>query len=93
MRRDEGPASTPGGWWKLFSLTFGAGVVAVFLYEMVGLVRVFFGERGAQKGAVGAILFMILVTVFAVVGIGGGLARALWRQQRRDSADSPGRDE
>lgn len=62
------------------ALLVGAGLV--FLWEMVNLVLSLFASHGAERGAVGSILLMILVLFLTVGLIGGGLVRELARERR-----------
>lgn len=77
--------------WRRFGIALGVGVIAVFLYEIVGLVRTLLESSGVERGAVWAILLMILVTFLAVGLIGGGLARAIRRAGRGETTGEPGR--
>lgn len=93
MSAEREPPEDPGRAWRRFGIALGVGVAAVFLYEMVGLVRTLLQSSGVERGAVWAILLMILVTVLAVGLIGGGLARAIRREGESGEPGPPERHE
>lgn len=91
---DAPPPPQPDPWraWKRFGLFLGAGLAAVFLYEIVDLVRHLLSAREpADRGAAWSILFMI-AGIFGGVGvIAVGLARAIRRESPRRGGGREGR--
>ncbi|MFQ5679106.1 MAG: arsenate reductase ArsC [Gemmatimonadota bacterium] len=76
---------SPDPWqgWRGFGILLLGGLGLVFIIEIVQLARsLFWLEEGRERGAIWAMLLMILAVFVAVLVIGGGLLRAIRRQGR-----------
>lgn len=90
---DGGREPDPWRAWKRFGIGLGIGALAVFVYEIVDLVRhLVAAEHPHDRGAVWSVLFMIGAIFLGVGGIAFGLARAIRRDSRRpEPPDGAGR--